>query len=302
MRMIPLSSSSRSASSLTLGMSRVMSSGPVGVPGLDLELLDVDRCVAVVAHQAFVDQDRILEVVAAPGHEGHEDVAPEGQVALVGAGPVADDLADGHLVPLDDHRLLVDAGVLVGAPELGQVVDVGGVLPVADRAAALDLDDDPRGVDVIDHPRAAADDHRPRIPGGDPLHPRADQRGLGTEEGHRLALHVRPHQGAVGVVMLEEGDQRGGDAHQLLGRDVDEVQLFRGHQPELPPAAGIDPIAGEPPPGIEGGVGLGDGVLVLLPGGEVEGVRLAARQLHLALAHLLVGPLVLLGAATSPRR
>ena len=45
----------------------------------------------------------------------------------------------------------------------------------------------------------------------------ADDRGLGLEEGNGLALHVRAHQGAVGVVVLQEGDERCRDAHHLLG-------------------------------------------------------------------------------------
>ena len=39
------------------------------------------------------ETDRVLEVVAAPRHEGDEHVAPERQLALVGARPVGDDVA-----------------------------------------------------------------------------------------------------------------------------------------------------------------------------------------------------------------
>ena len=94
------------------------------VARLDLELLDVDRGVAVVLHEPLGDQDRVLEVVAAPGHEGDEDVPPERQLALVGAGAVRDHLADGHPLALPDDRPLVDARVLVRPPILRQVVDL----------------------------------------------------------------------------------------------------------------------------------------------------------------------------------
>ena len=70
----------------------------LGVAGLDLELLDVDRGVHVLLDQLLADQDRVLEVVAAPGHEGHEHVAAQGQLAHVGAGPVGQDLALGHVL------------------------------------------------------------------------------------------------------------------------------------------------------------------------------------------------------------
>ena len=38
------------------------------------------------------DQDGVLEVVTTPGHEGHQDVTPQGQLARFGAGAVGDDL------------------------------------------------------------------------------------------------------------------------------------------------------------------------------------------------------------------
>ena len=53
-----------------------------------------------------------------------------------------------------------------------------------------------------------------------------DDRRLGHEQRHGLALHVRAHEGAVGVVVLEERDQAGGDADHLLGRDVDVLDVF----------------------------------------------------------------------------
>ena len=57
----------------------------------------------------------------------------------------------------------------------------------------------------------------------------ADVRRLGPNERHRLALHVRAHQRTVGVVVLEERDERRGDRHDLLRRHVDEVDLGRRH-------------------------------------------------------------------------
>ena len=57
------------------------------------------------------------------------------------------------------------------------------------------------------------------------FHARTHQRGLGPEERHRLPLHVGAHQRPVGVVMLQERDQRRGDADKLHGRDVHVVHL-----------------------------------------------------------------------------
>ena len=52
----------------------------LGVARLDLELLDVDRGVHVLAHHLLADQDGVLEVVALPRHERHQHVAAEGEL------------------------------------------------------------------------------------------------------------------------------------------------------------------------------------------------------------------------------
>ncbi len=39
-------------------------------------------------------------------------------------------------------------------------------------------------------------------------------------------MHVGAHQGAVGIIMLQEGDQRGADAHHLVGGYIDVVDVF----------------------------------------------------------------------------
>ena len=62
------------------------------------------------------------------------------------------------------------------------------------------------------------------------FHAGADQRRIGLQQRHGLALHVRTHQRAVGVVVLKERDQRGRDRYDLLRRNVDQVDLLRRHQ------------------------------------------------------------------------
>ena len=90
----------------------------LGVAGHHLELLDVDRGEHVVADDALRDEDRVLEVVAVPGHEGDEHVAAQRQLAQLGRRAVGDDVAGGDGVAHLHQRPLVDAGVLVRALEL----------------------------------------------------------------------------------------------------------------------------------------------------------------------------------------
>ena len=65
----------------------------LGVAGVDLVLVDVDRREHVVLHQALGEDDGVLEVVALPRHEGDEEVLAERQLAVVGGGAVGEDVA-----------------------------------------------------------------------------------------------------------------------------------------------------------------------------------------------------------------
>ena len=60
----------------------------------------------------------------------------------------------------------------------------------------------------------------------DRLHAGADERRVGLHQRHGLALHVRAHQRAVGVVVLEERNERRGDRDELLGRHVHRVDAL----------------------------------------------------------------------------
>ncbi len=242
----------------------------------------MDRGVHVLLDQLLRDQDRVLEVVAAPGHEGHQHVAAQGQLAHVGAGAVGQDLALGHVHPDLHDRLLVDAGVLVRALELRQVVDVGpDLLALVGAVLGLHPDDDAARVHGVDHPRPAAHGGGSGVLHRDVLHAGAHEGGLGAEQGHRLALHVGAHEGAVRVVVLQERDQRGRHRHELLGADVDVVDLLALGEDEVAGLAGGDAVFRHGAVVGQLHVRLGDRVLVLLPGGEVEAVGLDVGRLLL---------------------
>src|SRR5262249_45914316 len=53
-----------------------------------------------------------------------------------------------------------------------------------------------------------------------------------------LAVHGRADQGSVGVVVLQKRDQARGDAHHLLGRDVDVLHLVGVDAGEVAAEAG----------------------------------------------------------------
>ena len=147
-----------------------------------------------------------------------QQVGAERQLALLRRAAVREHLAGAHLVAEADDRLLVDQRALVRAHELRQVV---GVL------AVLRLDGDPLGVDVGDLAGVAGEHDVAGVDRGAVLDARADERRLADHQRHRLPLHVRAHQRAVGVVVLEERDQRGPDRDDLRRRDVHVLDLLR---------------------------------------------------------------------------
>ena len=206
------------------------------VADVQFELLNVDRRIDVVLHQALGEHDGIFEVVAVPRHERHGDVRAERELTLLGRGAVGQHVAGLDLLALHDERTLVDRGVLVGSPVLLETVAVV-LRETRERTIAVCLrfllrrnragvDDDLVGRHARHDAGALGDDDGAGIGGHLLLESRADERRARIEERNRLALHVRAHQRAVGVVVLEERNERRGDGDELLRRHVHVVDAI----------------------------------------------------------------------------
>ncbi len=228
----------------------------------------------------------VFEVVAVPRHERDQHVAAERELTEIGRRTVSDDVA-----LLDDvadlhQRTLVDAGRLVGALVLHQPVDIDARLGRIEIFGGAD--DDAGRVDLVDHARTACRDRSTRVTRNDALHAGADERRLGANQRHRLALHVRAHQRAVGVVILEERDQRRGNRNELLRRHVHVVDLVRRHRHDVAGAARATDhqVFGEAALGVDRHVGLSDGIAALLHRREVHDLVGDAAVLHLAIRRL----------------
>src|SRR6202012_789607 len=229
----------------------------LGRAGVYLVLLDVDRGEFVFLDQALRQDDRVLEVVTLPGHEGDQAVLAQRDLTATGRRTIGEHVAFLHLLPALDDRALADDRALVRAPEL-----VPRVLVLAFGMGDLD----PGRVDVGDLAVVQGDDHVAGVDRGATLHPGPDQRGIRFEQRHGLALHVRAHQGAVGVVVLEERDQRGRHRPDLRRRHVHQVDFLRSRGRVLL-LAGADEDLGALQFArllVELGVRLGDDLVLLL--------------------------------------
>ncbi len=259
----------------------------LGVAGFDLELFDVDRSVVVFLDQLFRDHDGVFEVVPAPGHERHQDVSSERQFAHVGARPVGQHVALLHPLALVHDRLLADAGVLVGPLEFSELIDIGADFArklALVGAAALHAHDDALGVHRIHDAGAFADDHRAGIARRHVLHAGTDVGSFSAQQRNGLALHVRSHQRAVGVVVFEERNQTGRHRDELLGTDVHVFDFVAMLQDEVAGLTSVHQLVDDVALFVQRDVGLGDDVLVFFPrrqvvamGFELDGLLLSAQ-------------------------
>ncbi len=142
---------------------------------------------------------------------------------------------------------------------------------------------DTAGIDVIDraattrlHRRAGIDRHGALKPG-------TDQRFLGTQTRHGLALHVGTHQCAVGVIVFQERDQRCRHRHGLRRCHVHVFDAVWRRQRKFVVITRRHQFVGEPAVLVELGVRLRDHVTAFFNGREV--IDLAG---HFAVHHLAI--------------
>ena len=254
----------------------------LGVARHHHQLLDVDAGVAVVGHHAFADQDRILEVVAVPGHERDQHVLTDGDLAQIGGSAIGNHVTLGQLVATLDDGALVDVGVLVGALILDQVVDVHTHF-TGHGFGVVDTDHDAGGIDVVHHTAALGRHHGAGVDRGNALDTGADERLLRAQHGHGLARHVGAHQRAVRIVVLQERHQRGRHRHDLRRGHVHVLHAVGAHQHRFTALTGRHQVTGQAALLVECGVGLRDDVLAFLDGRQVVDV-----VRHLAVHHSAV--------------
>src|SRR5258707_10422952 len=254
------------------------------VARFDFVFLDVNRGVVVVLDQLFADQDGVFEVIAAPGHEGHEHVAAKSEFTALRARTVGKNLALLHAVAHADQWLLADTSVLVRTLELDELIDVRAHF-AAEHAGVIGLDahDDALGVDLVHDTFAFAKHDCAGIARSDALHAGADERRFTLNDRHGLALHVGTHERAVGVVIFEERNQAGSHGNKLLRRNVDVVDFVAALQHEVAGLTAVDELGGDLEALVDRNVGLRDHVLVLFPRRQVKAIRLVGNLAALEL-------------------
>ena len=146
---------------------------------------------------------------------------PSGHLALLGCRTIGQHGAGFHTFAVVDERDLVVAGGLVGALELGQLVEL--VVP-----SSFMVRDDVGG-HVGHHARLLGQDDVAGVDGGAPFGAGAHQRTLGFDQRHGLTLHVGAHQRSVSLIVLQERNQGGADGNHLTRGDVHVIDGAHRH-------------------------------------------------------------------------
>ena len=239
----------------------------LGIAGVAFVFLNMHRSEVIVADEAFVEEDGVFVVITFPGHESHDDVAAQGQFALVGGGAVGQNLFFMDMIAFMDDGELIDAGSLIGAFVFQQFVGFeGAVFIVTDHNGVA--------VDFFHHAVGLGRFHNTGVHGGFVFHPGTDKGRFGNEERNGLTLHVGAHQGAVGVVVFKEGNKGGGHGNDLFRADVHVIHLRGVDDGDIRAAADIDAFVDEAVFFVQLFVGLGYDKAFFFVGGEViDGFR-----------------------------
>ena len=146
----------------------------------------MNRRHGVLLDKLLAQDDRVLEVVALPWHECHQQVLTQRQLTVLGGWTVGKHVADlNALTNLNDYSL-VDCSSLVRAVKLSQWV--GGALLV------VVVDGDLVGVNLFDDTCLICNHNSTGVNGSNALHAGAYIWAVCAKQWHSLTLHVRTHQ------------------------------------------------------------------------------------------------------------
>src|SRR5690606_17225642 len=89
-------------------------------------------------------------------------------------------------------------------------------------------------------------------------------RGFSFEQGNCLALHVGAHQCPVSIIVFQEWNQGRRNRHDLVWSHVHITDFLRLENGEVTLKTGLHPVVDECTIVIQGGICLGDVVLIFL--------------------------------------
>ena len=213
----------------------------LGLTDIERELLNMDRSEDILTHHALGDNHSILEVVALPRHEGDHHIAAQSEFTTLSGITLTKHLSLLNLIAFLDNWAQVDGGRMIGTLILGKAVFLHIVVERNEALllSAVVTDDYLSGVDILDNTVGLGVEQHTTIVCHSLLNTRTHNGNFGIEQGNSLTHHVRSHKGTVGIVVLEERNERSCNRGNLIGCNINEVYLLRRHNWEVCLTAGL---------------------------------------------------------------
>ncbi len=241
----------------------------LGITSHTGQFLNVDGGQTIFLNHFLGDENGVLKVVTVPGHERDAHVLAQSQLTQIHRRTIRQYIATGNHVTLTHDRTLVDTGVLVGAGVLGEVIDIHTCI-TGFGFFVVDANHDTGRIHAFDHTTATRGYTHARVLSHRALNTGTHQRHLRLQGRDRLTLHVRTHQGPVGIVVLQERDQRRRDRYNLARRYVHEVNRFRRRYSKFVLVTHRNQLVSQTLAFIGSGAGLSDHVVALFNRREVN--------------------------------
>ena len=207
-------------------------------------LVHVNRCKDIIPHDILGDHDSILVVVSFPRHECHFQVPSECQFSLFWRVSFRQYLTFFHTLTFSHDRFQRDRRTLVCTLVFRQVI----FFRIRFKAykslflRTVIFNNNLASVNKRDHSRSLCDNLRSGILNQISLQTGSHDRGLRGNNRNCLTHHVRSHQRSVGIIMLQERDQRRRDRCNLIRGNIDQIDILSGCQREVRIFSGFYPF------------------------------------------------------------
>ena len=151
--------------------------------------------------------------------------------------------------------------------------------------AAFVADNDAVGIGVFHLAVSRGNQAGAGVPGNSHFHACAHKGTLGAQQRHSLPLHVGAHQGAVGVIVFQEGNEGCRNGNHLSGSHVHKGDFFLGNNGHIAAGTDCQVVVQKPAGFIDPGIGLGNNLLA----GFARGIQVEDLVGFDAVAHHAVG-------------
>ena len=184
----------------------------------------MDGCETVFRYNPLRNQDRIFKVVTIPGHECDQHVLAKGKFTKIGRRAISQYVTFGHNITKFHQWTLIHTGVLIRALILDEVIDIHTGI-TGRNLIFIGMDNNTSCIYLVNNTTPFGNRCYTGIGSDYSLHPGTYQWFLSNQRRNSLTLHIRTHQGAVGIIVLKEWNQRRRHRNNLLGRDIHIVDF-----------------------------------------------------------------------------